>query len=148
MFGEICQIKILDNLPASCYNTAGIKQESLTGGESMESAELILLYDYYGDLLTQRQKECFELRYNQDLSLGEIGQELGISRQAAHDNLTRTEALLKNMEAKTGCVRRDMHCRAVLEKVRALADQLANTSDESVMQIACQIQAAVTSLEE
>ena len=35
----------------------------------MDGAELILLYDYYGDLLTDRQKECFELRYNQDLSL-------------------------------------------------------------------------------
>ena len=64
----------------------------------MEDAELILLYDYYGDLLTDRQKEIFELRYNQDLSLGEIGQELGISRQGVHDNLSRTEALLKNME--------------------------------------------------
>ena len=47
----------------------------------MDTTELILLYDYYGALLTDRQKECFELRYNQDLSLGEIGQELGISRQ-------------------------------------------------------------------
>lgn len=56
----------------------------------MEATELILLYDYYGDLLTQRQKECFELRYNQDLSLGEIGQELGISRQGVFDNLSRT----------------------------------------------------------
>ena len=60
----------------------------------MDGAELILLYDYYGDLLTDRQKECFELRYNQDLSLGEIGQELGISRQGVFDNLSRTEALL------------------------------------------------------
>ena len=63
----------------------------------MEATELIILYDYYGDLLTDRQKECFELRYNQDLSLGEIGQELGISRQGVFDNLSRTEALLKNI---------------------------------------------------
>ena len=62
----------------------------------MDGADLILLYDYYGDLLTDRQKECFELRYNQDLSLGEIGQELGISRQGVYDNLSRTEALLRN----------------------------------------------------
>ena len=48
----------------------------------MDGAELILLYDYYGDLLTQRQRECFELRYNQDLSLGEIAETLGVSRQA------------------------------------------------------------------
>ena len=66
----------------------------------METTELILLYDYYGDMLTDRQRECFELRYYQDLSLGEIGQELGISRQGVFDNLSRTEALLKKMEEK------------------------------------------------
>ena len=63
----------------------------------MDSTELILLYDYYGALLTKRQRECFELRYDQDLSLGEIGEELGISRQGVFDNLSRTEALLINM---------------------------------------------------
>ena len=36
----------------------------------MDALEIVLLYDYYGDLLTQRQKECFEMRYYQDLSLG------------------------------------------------------------------------------
>ena len=46
----------------------------------MDALEMTLLFDYYGDLLTDRQKECFELRYYQDLSLGEIGEELGISR--------------------------------------------------------------------
>ena len=60
----------------------------------MDTTELILLYDYYVALLTDRQQECFELRYNQDLSLGEIGQELGISRQGVFDNLSRAEALL------------------------------------------------------
>ena len=80
----------------------------------MDATELILLYDYYGDLLTERQRECFELRYNQDLSLGEIGQELGIGRQGVHDNLLRTESLLKNMEQKTGCVSRDLACRRAL----------------------------------
>jgi len=66
----------------------------------MDSIELVLLYDYYGDLLTDRQKECFEMRYYQDLSLGEIGDELGISRQGVHDNLSRGEALLRNMKQK------------------------------------------------
>ena len=41
----------------------------------MDTNDLVLLYDYYGDLLTERQKECFELRYYQDLSLGEIAVE-------------------------------------------------------------------------
>ena len=58
----------------------------------MEDAELILLYDYYGDLLTSRQRDVVELRYNQDLSLGEIGQELGISRQGQKESAAWTEA--------------------------------------------------------
>ena len=72
-----------------------------------ETFELTLLFDYYGDLLTQKQRSCFDLHYNQDLSLGEIAQEVGISRQGVHDTLTRAEASLRHMEAKTGCVARD-----------------------------------------
>ena len=114
----------------------------------MDGAELILLYDYYGDLLTQRQRECVELRYNQDLSLGEIGQELGISRQAAFDNLSRTEALLKNMEAKTGCVRRDMQCRKAIHDVADAAKRLAEHKDQEVADLAKCILRAVADLEE
>lgn len=66
-----------------------------------ETFELTLLFDYYGDLLTQKQRACFDLHYNQDLSLGEIAQEVGISRQGVHDTLTRAEASLRHMEAKT-----------------------------------------------
>lgn len=114
----------------------------------MDTTELILLYDYYGALLTDRQRECFELRYNQDLSLGEIGQELGISRQGVHDNLLRTEALLQNMEAKTGCVRRDRACRKASGKIQRLALQLAGHQDKTVSNLARQIMAEAEGLEE
>ena len=114
----------------------------------MDATELILLYDYYGDLLTERQKECFELRYNQDLSLGEIGQELGISRQGVFDNLSRTEALLKNMEAKTGCVRRDMECRKVIRSVHSAAEELLDSKDSRAVELAKQIISAAHKLEE
>ena len=114
----------------------------------MDATELILLYDYYGDLLTQRQKECFELRYNQDLSLGEIGQELGISRQGVFDNLSRTEALLKNMEEKTGCVQRDIHCRKTVRSILDAARILSENDDEQVSFLAQQIIAAAEGLEE
>lgn len=114
----------------------------------MEATELILLYDYYGDLLTERQKECFELRYNQDLSLGEIGQELGISRQGVFDNLSRAEALLKNMEQKTGCVRRDIYCRKALRSVRSAAEILTRHNDAEVSALGQQILNAVQESEE
>ena len=114
----------------------------------MADFELILLYDYYGNLLTERQRECFELRYNQDLSLGEIGEELGISRQGVHDNLSRTEALLRNMECKTGCVRRDQACRQAAQRILAAARQLGEHSDTAVSRLAGEIIAAAQGLEE
>ena len=114
----------------------------------MDATELILLYDYYGELLTDRQRECFELRYYQDLSLGEIGQELNISRQGVYDNLSRTEALLNKMEEKTGCVRRDRACRKAAEKISSIAQVLAETDDPRICDLARQILAEVCGLEE
>ena len=114
----------------------------------MDATELILLYDYYGDLLTSRQKECFELRYDQDLSLGEIGQELGISRQGVHDNLSRTESLLQNMEAKTGCVRRDRACRKAAAEIAEIAKVLAKCGNAQVSDMAMQILSLCDGLEE
>lgn len=114
----------------------------------MEATELIMLYDYYGDLLTERQKECFELRYNQDLSLGEIGQELGISRQGVYDNLSRTEQQLRNMELKTGCVRRDLQCRRAIESVYEAVQQLKKHQDDAVVVLADRILNAIADLKE
>ena len=114
----------------------------------MDATELILLYDYYGELLTDRQRECFELRYYQDFSLGEIGQELGISRQGVYDNLSRTEALLNRMEEKTGCVRRDRACRKAAQKVLKLAEQMKANENSQISDLARQIIAEVRGLEE
>ena len=114
----------------------------------MDGADLILLYDYYGDLLTDRQRECFELRYYQDLSLGEIGEELGISRQGVHDNLSRAEALLRNMEAKTGCAGRDQLCRKAAGSILESARQLLNMEDPVVSALAGKIISAAQGLEE
>ena len=114
----------------------------------MDQLELILLFDYYGDLLTERQKMCFDLHYNQDLSLGEIARELSISRQAVYDNLSRTEALLKNMEEKTGCVRRDLACRKAAVKIGELAQELVKLEEKTVSNLARQIIAQVQVLEE
>ena len=114
----------------------------------MDGADLILLYDYYGDLLTDRQRECFDLRYNQDLSLGEIGQELGISRQGVFDNLSRAEALLRNMERKTGCVSRDRRCRAAASRILELAQPLLQSGDAAAKDMAQKILQELKGLEE
>ena len=48
----------------------------------MEALEMSLLFDYYGGMLTEKQRECFDMRYNQDLSLSEIADAMGVSYQA------------------------------------------------------------------
>ena len=114
----------------------------------MSAIDMILLYDYYGDLLTDRQKECFEMRYYQDLSLGEIGEELGISRQGVHENLSRAEALLRNMEAKTGCASRDQACRKAASSILEAAMLLRQNEDPVVTTLAQRIVDAAQGLEE
>ncbi len=109
---------------------------------------MTLMFDYYGDLLTERQRMCFDLRHNQDLSLAEIAQELNVSRQGVHDNLSRAEALLINMEEKTGCVRRDLQCRKAARQIMSLAAELAENSDQSVSDLARRILTAAGELEE
>ena len=86
--------------------------------------EMSLLLDYYGELLTEKQKTCFDLYYNQDLSLGEIAEEAGISRQGVHDFLARAENALLEMEEKVGCVARAKAQQDALQTVQKAAEQL------------------------
>ena len=114
----------------------------------MDAFELVLLFDTYGGMLTDKQRECFDMRHNQDLSLGEIAEELGVSRQAVNDNLTRTEALLRRMEENIGCVKRDMLLRKTVEELQDIAARLDTSSDPMVTNQAKRIIAAVQSLKE
>jgi len=114
----------------------------------MDAFEMALLLDYYGGMLTDKQKECSDMRYNQDLSLAEIGQELGVSRQAVNDNLTRTEALLRRMEENIGCVKRDIAVRKAAREILEVAAVLDASSDPAVSALAKRIIAAAQGLEE
>ena len=114
----------------------------------MEALEMTLLFDYYGDLLTERQRSCVDMRYNQDLSLSEIAEELGVSRQGVYDNLSRAEALLRNMEEKTGCVQRAMKTRKAVREILDAANKLITYQDKAVSVLAAQIDEAAQRLEE
>lgn len=114
----------------------------------MEALEMTLLFDYYGDLLTERQRSCVDMRYNQDLSLSEIAEELGVSRQGVYDNLSRAEALLRNMEEKTGCVQRAMETRKAVREILDAANKLITYQDKAVSVLAAQIIEAAQRLEE
>ena len=114
----------------------------------MDALEMALLFDYYGGMLTEKQYDCFDMRYNQDLSLGEIAQMLGVSRQAVNDNLKKTEALLRRMEENIGCVKRDMQIRKAARDILEAAAVLDTSSDPAVQAQAKHIIAAAKILEE
>ena len=114
----------------------------------MDALEMALLLDYYGGMLTEKQRDCFDMRYNQDLSLGEIAETLGVSRQAVNDNLTRTEALLRRMEENIGSVKRDMLTRRAVRELLDAASVLDASSDPAVLAISQRIRAAAHTLEE
>ena len=86
--------------------------------------EMTLLLDYYGELLTEKQRTCFDLYYNQDLSLGEIAEEAGISRQGVHDSLVRAEATLLDLEQKLGCMARAERLQRNLQIICQSAEAL------------------------
>ena len=114
----------------------------------MDALEMTLLLDYYGGMLTDKQRDCFDMRYNQDLSLGEIGEALGVSRQAVCDNLSRTEALLRRMEENIGCVRRSLTTREAVQEILEAAEELRKTSDPAVSPLADRILSAAQALKE
>lgn len=77
-----------------------------------------LLLSFYGPLLTERQRELLRLHEEDDLSLSEIAQEKGVSRQAAHDAIRRGEEQLLTIEAKLGFAARWERMSAGLRSAR------------------------------
>lgn len=77
-----------------------------------------LLLDFYGELLTDKQKEYCDLHWNEDYSLAEIAELGGLSRQGVWDILRRAEATLQDVETKTGLVRRHLDRRAQIAQIR------------------------------
>lgn len=90
-----------------------------------------LLYDFYGELLTEHQKEIYEQFVLEDLSLGEIAQDRGISRQGVHDTIKRCEKTLEGYEAKLHLIQRFL---TVKEKVHQI-DRLLDTYKEKDKEI-------------
>ena len=89
-----------------------------------QAYRMTMLYDFYGDVLTDRQKEFYDLYYNEDLSLGEIAENYDITRQGVRDVIVRAEATLTELEDKTGLIKRFHTMHAQLEQVREDAQKL------------------------
>ena len=79
--------------------------------------EMGYLLDFYGEALTEKQREMLRQYYNDDLSLSEIGENFGITRQGARDAIKHGETTLKELEAKVGFA---VRYRRVQEKLEEL----------------------------
>ncbi len=95
--------------------------------------EFVMLLDCYGDLLTERQKSIMELYYCEDLSLAEIGSSLGVTRQAVHDIIKRTEHMLLKYEEKLGFAERLEKMRECFRKINETALLIENENLKKII---------------
>lgn len=112
-----------------------VKQKAFTGEvRAVDNSAVMrsMLFDFYGELLTDKQREYFDLRYNEDLSLGEIAEQSGISRQGVWDIIRRAETAMTEIEEKTGLIRRFLERNAQIDE---LAGQLKDLgAPEEILQ--------------
>lgn len=88
--------------------------------------EQALLYDFYGDLLTEHQRQVYEAAVFNDMSLGEIAAEQGITRQGVHDLIKRCDKILSEYEAKLHLVERFEEAKKKIAKIEALTGMTEN----------------------
>lgn len=86
--------------------------------------QIALLFDFYGQLLTEKQREIVDMYYNNDLSLGEISEQQSISRQGVYDSLKRAEKTLYEYEEKLGLVDRFLKQKESMKKIIEMLDEL------------------------
>lgn len=110
------------------------KEESSAGFVEIEKLELRgMLYDFYGELLTSHQKKVYEDAIVNDLSLSEIADEQGISRQGVHDIIKRCDKALAEYEEKLHLVEKFTRIKNMISQI----DQL--TDDERIRQLSNEI---------
>lgn len=112
-------------------------------GDCMERiVEQGLLYDFYGELLTEHQKKIYEDVVYNDLSLSEIAQENGISRQGVHDMVRRCNHMLTEYENKLHLVERFLKIRSGVDEMKHLSENTELTKEEilgRVNSLCCEI---------
>lgn len=91
-----------------------------------------LLYDFYGELLNDHQKAIFEAAVYNDMSLSEIADEQGISRQGVHDLLKRCNKTLEGYESKLHLVERFQTAKEKIKQINQLADHAAESDKEEL----------------
>lgn len=101
-----------------------------------KSIEMVLLFDFYGNMLTDKQREFFDLYYNHDLSLAEIAENEGITRQGVRDAIVRARNILVEFEEKLGLYKRYGNIDDALDKVLVLAGDIRRINSTNFLNIA------------
>ena len=118
-----------------------------------QTFRMTMLFDFYGEILTERQKEFYDLYYNEDLSLAEIAENYGISRQGVRDVIVRAETIMTELEDKTGLLKRFMQMRDKLAAIEEAAAEIRAVNrrrydDPHVEELAALIAGHAASLKE
>ena len=92
-----------------------------------------VLLDFYGDMLTDKQRSFIELYYNDDLSLAEIAENEGITRQGVRDAIKRAESQLYEMEERLGLAKRFEEVRVGLDEILSLAEIINESNMRTVL---------------
>lgn len=90
---------------------------------------MAVYFDLYGELLTEKQRECLDLYCNQDYTLAEIAELQGTSRQSVYDAISRAETQLSRFEAVTHSLRREAACQQAAKDLRGLAAENPTLSE-------------------
>lgn len=90
------------------------------------------LYEFYGQLLTEKQQEILELYCNLDLSFGEISEELGISRQGVYDTIKRAEKILDEYESKLELLKRFNNREIIIKHMVSELDAIGLKADQTI----------------
>ncbi len=90
-----------------------------------KNLEISLLLDFYGEMLTEKQRDVVELYYNEDLSLSEIAAHSGITRQGVRDSIKRAEGVLLDLEERLGLARKFRQIQDGLDKIIRDAKQIS-----------------------
>ena len=93
-----------------------------------KNLEISLLLDFYGSMLTEKQRMMIEYYYNDDLSLAEIADNEGITRQGVRDAVKRAESQLLELEERLGLAKRFQQMQAGLEEIRLAAADILEHS--------------------
>lgn len=101
-----------------------------TASESSR-AEIALLLDFYGNVLTERQRRTAELYFQEDLTLAEIADMTGITRQGVRDGLKKAEKALFGMEERLGIAGRFLRQKKALEEARTIANSLPESQEKN-----------------